>query len=194
MPDPVAGLSLIPKTAFGATAARRETIGQIVLAEVTDRALVSIALRSGEEAGLKGALKSAFGLDLPKPLAVSTQGPFRIFSSGQAQWMLEAPYASHEDLARIVSAPLRDFASVTEQTDGWVQLEVAGPDLLRLFERLCAVDMRAHSQPVATRCLMDHMGVFLVHEASKGAATILAPRSMAASLWHAVSAASHAAA
>ena len=181
-----------PVTPLGRDGPAHGAIGGVTLCEITDRALASIAVRVGGETELAGALAASFGLALPPPSGLTKAGDFRLFASAQGQWMLEAPLETHEDIAGIVVAAVGRSASVTEQTGGWARFDVQGSDLPGLFERLCAVDLRGNQQSLARRCLVEHIGTFLLHEEGSGTVTLLGPRSMAASLWHAVEAAARA--
>ncbi len=55
--------------------------------------------------------------------------------------MVEAPFATYEDIAAHLKTLFGDAASITEQTDAWVRLDVSAPNLHPLFERLCNVDL-----------------------------------------------------
>ena len=100
-------------------------------------------------------------------------------------WMIEAPFGSHEDIAEHLKAVFGDAASITEQTDAWVRLDVTGPKLLPLFERLSNLDLPALPDGYATRTVMDHLGCYLIKQASTEI-TLYGPRSSAGSLLHAL--------
>jgi sarcosine oxidase subunit gamma len=84
-----------------------------------------------------------------------------------------------------------EAASVTEQTDAWVQLEVTGP-LQPLFERLCDLDLDRFGPGSATRTVIEHLGCYAVRRAADKI-TLLGPRSSAGSLHHAILAAARSA-
>ena len=106
--------------------------------------------------------------------------------------MIEAPFATHEDIATLLRAPFGDAASITEQTDAWVRFDISAPDLPTLFERLCAFDLRANGPGTATRTVIEHLGCYLIRR-SATTLTLLGPRSSADSLHHAVTTAAHSA-
>jgi sarcosine oxidase subunit gamma len=107
-------------------------------------------------------------------------------------WFVEADFATHELIADELKAVFGDAASVTEQTDAWVILDLAAPDLAPVLERLCNVDFRAVPAGHATRTVMEHLGVYLVKH-GPGAARLYGPRSSADSLLHALETAAHSA-
>lgn len=173
---------LKPLTALGAEAPLVRALGPWSLTEVTDVALASLAPRRGraEEVAAK-----ARDLGLPLPgVAAWAQGPvFSAFWLTPEMWMVEAPMASHDDIRAHLVAAFGDAASITEQSDAWVRLDLAGPGLERLFEKLCNLDLAAQRQGFASRTVIEHMGCYLIrHEG----VTLYGARSMAGSLVHAI--------
>jgi sarcosine oxidase, subunit gamma len=175
-------------TPLGAKAPKIDQIGAVTITEVTDRALASVTCRLAQTVAFQAAAKTLFGVALPGP-GTSTEGtPFTLLWTGPEQWFVEAPFASHEDIARIVKAGLGNTASVTEQTDGWVRFDLQG-SVVDLLERLCPVQSRRMKTGDATRTLLEHMGCFVICRAAGTHFSILAPRSFAGSLHHALGAA-----
>jgi sarcosine oxidase subunit gamma len=99
-------------------------------------------------------------------------------------WFVEAPYATHEDIAAHLKPLFGEAASITEQTDAWARFEVAGP-LPPLFERLCNLDLGRFGPGSATRTVIEHLGVYAIRRAPDRM-TLLGPRSSAESLHHAL--------
>lgn len=87
------------------------------------------------------------------------------------------------DLRADLKVALGDAASITEQTDAWVRFDLKGPDLPRLFEKLCNVDLAARPEGYATRTVIEHIGCYLI---LRDGVTVYGPRSMAQSLLHAI--------
>ncbi|MEY4696840.1 MAG: hypothetical protein RIT14_1268 [Pseudomonadota bacterium] len=185
MPD------LRPLTPLGHDAPQTATIGPVTLTEVVDTALASLATRMGRGADVATAAQGA-GLPLPGPGQAAFGTPWSAFWLGPDQWMVEAPFASHEDITAHLRPIFGTAASLTEQTDAWARFDVTGADLPALFERLCAFDLRAAAPGAATRMVIEHLGCYVVLRA-QGHVTVLGPRSSAASLWHALETAAHSA-
>ena len=101
-------------------------------------------------------------------------------------WMIEAPFATHEDICGFLRGHMDGAASVTEQTDAWVRFDLAGQNLPALMERLCNVDLTAAPQGFATRTVIDHLGCYLIKHAEADL-TLYGPRSSAQTLHHALS-------
>jgi sarcosine oxidase gamma subunit len=76
---------------------------------------------------------------------------------------------------------------VTDQTDGWLWLEIAAPTaaLEALFARLCDVDLPVLEAPWSARTVIEHHGVWLLAPEA-GRVVVLGPRSTAQSLARAV--------
>jgi len=175
---------LNPLTPLGRDLPVSVTIGAAVITENTGTALASLAARAGREADLAAAARVP-GIPLPGPGHAAAGPTYAAFWLGPQQWMIEAPFASHEDIVAQLKPLFGDAASITEQTDAWVRFDVAGPDLPAMFERLCAFDLRARGPGAASRTVIDHLGCYLVLR-DHDALSVLGPRSAAGSLFHAL--------
>lgn len=175
---------LNPITPLGAAEARVDTHGPVALTEVTDRALASVAARLGHEDETVAILTDFLGATPPAPARLAG-APLTAFWTGPDQWMIEAPLATHEDLAARLAAMADGAMSVTEQTDAWCRFDLTGAGLPEVFERLCAADTRSFAGGEALRTAIDHLGCFLLCRAV-GHISVLGPRSAAGSLHHAL--------
>lgn len=182
---------LSPLTALGSSTARIDTFNGITITENPDIALASLALRNGKKAGFSRACKSTTGDTPPAPGTFVTSGDFLVFATSLDQWMVQAPIATHEDLAAQMTMTFKANASVTEQNDGWVRFEITGPLCVPLLERLCAANTRAMVAGDVTRTAIEHLGCFVMCHSDDNAFGIIGPRSSAASLHHALITAAH---
>lgn len=178
-------------TALGDHVPAELKMGPLTVSERFDVALASVAARRGRMADLVKAAGKA-GLPLPEAARHVAGTPFSAFWVAPEMWMVEAPFATHEGIAALLKDALGDAASITEQTDAWLALDLAAPDLAPLFEKLCNVDLRAAPEGFATRTVIEHLGCYLVR---LGAANVrlYGPRSSAKSLLHAIEVAATAA-
>lgn len=179
MPD----LMLKPLTALGHDAPVTETLGPWTLRERFDVALASLAPRRGREAEVAAAAGKA-GIPLPGPALSQTGDPWGAFWLTPEMWMVEAPFASHQDIRAQLLTIFGDAASVTEQTDAWVRFDLSGVGLERLFERLSNVDLGPAPVGTASRTMIEHMGCYLIKRAD--GVTLYGARSSAESLYHAL--------
>ncbi|TIO24089.1 sarcosine oxidase subunit gamma [Mesorhizobium sp.] len=173
---------LTPITALGAVASRSASFGALELRENAGLALASLALRRGS------VEPTPFGLTLPGPGRwVAGQGVAALWT-GPDQWMIEAEGRAELDFA----AELKQVApgcSVTEQTDGWVAIEIvsragAGP-LEAMMSKLVNIDLADFGPGRATRTGLEHMSCFVIRRSDAHVA-VLGARSSAGSLWHAL--------
>ncbi|WP_298909029.1 sarcosine oxidase subunit gamma [uncultured Aliiroseovarius sp.] len=175
---------LKPITPLGADTPRVDQIGTLTITEVVDQALASVAAREGQ---LEAAQK-ALPLGLPSVGKSATQGDFTAFWTGPDQWMISANHDEYELLATELKQMVGDTASVVEQTDGWCRFDVSGAVLCDLFERLSNAPVRTMAPGDVIRGTVEHLGAFLWRLADDRIA-VIAPRSSAASLHHALVAA-----
>lgn len=180
MPDFI----LKPLTALGHAAPVVERIGPWTLTERADVALASLALRRGREAEVQ-ALAAGSGLPLPGVEAFAQGAVYGAFWITPEMWMVEAPFASHEDVRAHLLAIFGSAASITEQTDAWVRLDLSGPDLVRVMERLSNFDLALAPEGAARRTVIEHLGCYLIKR-SETVLTLYGPRSSAESLRHAL--------
>lgn len=177
-------------TPLGADTLRVDTVGTLTITEVVDKALASVASRQGQKDALRAALQKSHGLTLPEVGLTSTAGALAAFWAGPEQWMVSAPHDSHELLAAELKQAVEKCASVVEQTDGWCRFDVEGPALCDLFERLSSAPVRSMASGAVIRGTVEHLGAFLWRSEETRMA-VIAPRSSAASLHHALVAAAH---
>ncbi|WP_420584155.1 sarcosine oxidase subunit gamma [Ruegeria sp.] len=178
---------LVAITALGGTEPRVDTVAGVTCTEVPGVALASVAARMGQESKAAKAL-SGF-IDAPSPEIGAWAGStISAFWAGPDQWMVEAPFDTHEDIASQAKAVMGDAASVTEQTDSWTRFDLAGDGILAVLELLSQLDPRKMNEGSAARCSIHHVGCFLLRR-SPDLISIYGPRSSAGSLHHAIVAA-----
>ena len=175
---------LHPLTPLGHAAPEVTSIGPVTITENTGVALASLATRRGREADVATAAQAA-GIPQPGPGQAEKAALYGAIWLGEQQWMIEAPFETHEDIAAILKPIFGDAASITEQTDAWVRFDVVAPDLAALFERLCNYDLRSKAPGSATRTVIDHLGCYVVLRAPE-LVSVIGPRSSAHALRHAL--------
>jgi heterotetrameric sarcosine oxidase gamma subunit len=147
------------------------THGTLTLAEVVLDRITAISARPGDRK-LAKALKD-LGLAFPEPNQSTGNNGARLVWTGQDQAFL-----INADPGGLVSAVL------TDQSDGWACLRLAGPDSAAALMRLVPLDLRAAAMPAgrAARAPLNHMNMLLI--ASDAGFDILVYRSMARTAWH----------
>ena len=164
--------SLAALTPLGGPLPKTEQIGTLTISEITNCALASVTLRRGKDQAFAVAAETLFATALPAPGVWQQAGVYGLIWMGPDQWFIEAPFASHE-----------------EQTDGWVRFDVQGARVVDLLERLCPAPSRRMQTGAATRTLLEHMGCLVICRETAQHFSLLAPRSYAKSLAHALTAA-----
>lgn len=180
----MADLTLAPRTPLGHALPEQHNIGPFALTEVVDTALGSLTARRGQTAELAARAATA-DIPLPGPARWAAGAPYAAFWLAQDSWMIEAPFATHEDIRAHLRTIFDDTAAITEQTDGWARFDTRGENLPALFERLCPVDLRGLAPGHATRTVIEHIGCYLIWR-EPGRISVIGPRSSAAALWHAL--------
>lgn len=171
-------------TALGHDAAEVVEIGPYRIAERFDVALASVAMRRGQEKAFAAAAKK-LGVPVPGASTYEAGKVFSAFWTTPEMWLVEADFATHEDIVAALKPGFGEAASITEQTDAWVRFDVSGEGLERLFERLTNLDLGQLPDGFASRTVMEHLGVYLIRH-SATAVTLYGPRSSAQGLLHAL--------
>jgi sarcosine oxidase subunit gamma len=161
-----------------------DTFGVFTICENTERSLGSLACRKGRNREFEKAAKNLFGFEMPEPGQSVTRKPYSAIWIGPDQWLIEAPFDTHEDIAGSLKAGFGDCASVAEQTDAWAVFDTEGPTSVEVFARLCAIDLRRMETGNATRTAIEHLGAIVICREIGIRFSVLCPRSGAASLHH----------
>ncbi|WP_170788582.1 sarcosine oxidase subunit gamma [Ruegeria lacuscaerulensis] len=178
---------LVAITALGGAAPRVDTVGSVTCSEVPDVALASVTARLGHEAATQDEVARLIGTVTPTVQRFAGD-PVTAFWSGPDQWMIEAPFSTHEDLAAYVKTAVGIVASVTEQTDAWARFDLQGDGINAVLELLCQLDLRQFQSGHVARGAVHHIGCFILCR-SADHVSLYGPRSSAGSLHHAVLAA-----
>lgn len=170
---------LFASSAFGGLEPRADTFGSLTVTEDMKMSLASFSLRKDSSAA------APLGLDLHGPGRCAQTAGYISFWTAPGQWMFGTAASDGGALASALKAASPD-CSVTEQTDGFVVLEIASSGgegaLHALLEKLVNTDLRTFGPGSAVRTGLAHMNVFALR-LSKERVLILGMRSMAGSLW-----------
>ncbi|MEH6648122.1 sarcosine oxidase subunit gamma [Sulfitobacter sp.] len=177
---------LSPITALGGGAPRIDTVANLTLSENPDLALASVAARTDHTSACQAHLKALLGSDAPAPGKACLHDPELAFWTGPNQWMVAAPFNSHEDLVARLKAQFGELASITEQTDAWACFDLRGDGIAPVMELLCAINIRTMQTGDAARTVIHHLGCFVIRMTPEHELRILGPRASAGSLHHAI--------
>ncbi len=152
------------------------------LAEAHVGPITSIALFPGQESAGAKALKP-LGLGFPAPNRSTLSDDTRLVWTGHNQAFL---------IGADAPAIPATVAAVTDQTDGWCALTLAGPVAADALMRYVAIDLRPDAFPpnATVRTALNHIQMVLVCTAPD-TFLILIFRSMARTAWHELEIALH---
>lgn len=138
--SPGAGLHL-PVTRGGAT-----------LAEWLPGAITSVAPFAGSGDKVDAAL-TPLGMGFPAPNGMAQGKTARIVWTGRGQaFLIGAPAPEGLDAV----------AALTDQSDGWAGLRLAGPAAADVLARLVPLDLDSFAPGTAARSLLGHMALILM--------------------------------
>ncbi|MEX0350650.1 MAG: sarcosine oxidase subunit gamma [Paracoccaceae bacterium] len=175
---------LVAITALGGTDPQVDSVGTVTCSEVPGVALASVAVRLGKEQEATAALAELTGAPAPGVGRFESKQIASIWI-GPDQWLVEAPFETHENLADQAKAATGNAASVSEQTDAWARFDLIGSGVLAVLELLCPLDTRRMVEGDVARTSIHHLGCFILCRASEQF-SVYGPRSSAGSLHHAI--------
>ena len=166
----------------------RRQFSETELVEVTDKALVSIAIPQGDADKLQKAMAAAYGTTFPVPgsSTLSADGAARFLGLQPDQCFAMFEFEGNEAI-RAVAGALDDKCYCTDQSDSWAILRLSGTLALTALERICPLDLTPTEFPPGNvaRTVMEHLGVILLCE-DKNRYVLMSPRSSALSFLHAI--------
>ena len=180
--------NLAALTPIGSDRSQKTEIEGVTISDLPEFSYASVAMRLGKKTGFQRAAKKAMRVFPQKPGKSSSikvnGGLLTIFWTGVDQWMVEAPYATHEDLAAQLFNTLKDNASITEQNGGWARFDLKGESCIAVIERLSAADSAKMHEGDATRTSIEHVSSFLLCRDPLRHFSIICPRSFAEHIYH----------
>lgn len=161
---------LIAKSALDG---RSLALGGVTLAELDVGPISSVAVFPGGGKTVAKGLKT-LGLVMPEPNTFIEKKGARMVWTGRDQAFLMG-----------VQPPALEGSAVTDQSDGWTVLGLAGVAAADVLARLVPVDLRLQSLPAGkvVRSGLNHMNVVILRTGDY-AFEIMAFRSMARTAWH----------
>ena len=168
-----------------------EEANGISVAEVTDLAIVSMAIPAATNDAFKKSIKKNYKVERPTigKFSQSKTDNARFLGLQQDQMFMLFDYTSDraaEEVSSKINAN-QQLAYLSDQSDSWVTLRISGDRSLEALERICPLDIHPGSFPVGSvaRTSMEHMATIIIHE-SEGSYLLLSLRSFAQSFLHAV--------
>lgn len=156
----------------------------VTIGEITDFGLASVLARRGREADVARLVLSAHGVQLPEtPRAVEASDATFVWS-GPAHWLVLTARAA--DLEARVQHHLGDTASVFDQSDSRVLLELSGPRARDVLAKGVPIDLDPAAFRVGDAAITTatHLSLVLWQVADAPVYRLLATRTYFGSVWH----------
>lgn len=184
----MADFKLYSRSAFGRAEPVVETWDGFEIREISERALASVSLRQGKTEDLNAAVQSAFGFRPPKSGRNASNNGVTFDWMGQGQWFVSAAREDGTAFARELVDALGESASVTDQSDAWMQLELSGNNSRLVLEKLCPLDLHptVFTTGSVARTVMEHIGAIICLLDDSPRFKLLTARSSARSFLHAL--------
>ena len=174
------------KAAIGGTEPKRDTIGTLTFQERDDVALTSVAARLGQEGALKSTLQSLCGVAVPEPGRSETGEAGSLHWLGPDQYLYEEAYTTPLATVRRLASDLKGIASVTDQSDVFVRIDITGKGAVDLLQRLTVLDVEVMQAGAFNRTAIHHVGCLLRCNEAGTEFSVYVPRSYAISVHHAL--------
>jgi methylglutamate dehydrogenase subunit D len=157
----------------------------LIVRECSGERSASLVARRNAAQRLSEAALAAFGVPLPTtPRAMPGRGVTFLWV-GPAQWIVEAA-AGAQELEEFLGAAFGELASVCEQSDSRIVLEVAGPRVRDVLAKGLPIDLhpeRFGTGDVALTAVA-HVGVQLRQITDAPSYRLAVARSYFGSFWH----------
>ena len=181
-------MSDITLTASHALDGYHKEFNGVTLSEVTDQAIVSLAVPNGGEEKLAAAFSGAYGIDLPQVGQSTTTADrkIRVLGMQRDQLFLLLDYDGDRAVS-VVEDKLADAGYYTDQSDSWVCLRMSGAKCRPVLERVCMIDLdpAVFGKGACARTTMEHLGAIIVRD-GEDSFLLFSPRSSAKSFLHAI--------
>lgn len=169
------------------------------LEEIINLSMVSVSPFKSEELAFQNTIRKLFDSGAPSATKVleRTKKKACIFlPTAHGQWFLcfENDGADPIDTAsNLLGKGISNRLAMTDQSDSWVVLALAGSLVHQTLERICPIDCSASAMPIGTaaRTIIEHLGAIILRRPDDGDNTcfwLLSPRSSATSFLRAVTA------
>ena len=163
---------------------------------VTDRdglGIASLSVRRGREAELQQRFTAQYGAALPNTPRRLLCRDVAVMGAGPGSWLLFSERGANS-LDRTLKSAVGDAGSVTDQSDAWAVLRLAGAGVRDLLSHLIPLDLHPRVFPVgaAVSTMLLHIGALLwrLEDEQEGRAVfeLAVFRSYARSLYHEIAA------
>lgn len=157
----------------------------VTIAERIDLGLASVAVRKGQDDGLKASVREVYGLDLPEGSMIAHGKAVSFIGTGPGQWLAVSQSLGNESLAEDLAEKLKGLASISDQSSGRAVVRLGGPRARDVLAKGLAIDLdpRVFGPGAAATSTISHMGVLVWREGEAETYDIALFRSVGESFW-----------
>ena len=157
----------------------------VTIAERTGLGLATIAVRKGQEGGLKASVRETYGVELPLASSVAKGNDMGFIGTGPGQWLVVSGVLGHETLAEELATTLKGLASISDQSSGRAVIRISGPRARDVLAKGLGIDLdpRVFVGGSAATSIISHMGVLVWREDETESYHVALFRSGADSFW-----------
>jgi len=181
----MSSLALAPRSAFHGLLADTGTGDGVSVQDRTRLQLATVIAHRGQEAALAARAKAAFGLALPTGPKRVVARDLAALGTGPGTWLVSCE-DRQQPLANTLAEKLAGVAAISEQSDGYAVLRIAGPRARDLFAKGLDIDLHPKTfgpgDGAVTACA--HINVMLWQVDNLPSYDIALFRSLAGSFWH----------
>ena len=157
--------------------------GEVAVAELVSRAIVSIATPYGGGENLSKAVASSLKTEIPAIGKSTTSNINSAFLLGiqQGQMFLLFDYSGN-NAVNYLPIEIRDAGYLTDQSDSWVMISIFGPKARTALQQTCSVDLHSSNfyERAVIRTVMANLSTIIVCE-GENTFLVMSPRSSAKS-------------
>jgi sarcosine oxidase subunit gamma len=161
-------------------------VAECTIREIDGLRLAGVVARRGQAAAASAAIERAFGIALPLAPRIVSAGAVAFAWSGPAQWLAitdAATVAPAGDIEALLAPHLGGLASLSEQSDARVVVDVAGPRARDVLAKGIPLDLhpRAFAPGEVALSVASHIAVQLWQVDEVPTFRLLVPRGYAGS-------------
>ena len=159
--------------------------GEVAVAELVSRAIVSIATPYGGGENLSKAVASSLKTEIPAigKSTTSNVDSALLLGMQQDQMFVLFDYSGN-NAVNYLPIEIRDAGYLTDQSDSWVMISIFGPKARTTLQQTCSVDLHSsifHNGAVI-RTVMANLSTIIVCE-GENTFLVMSPRSSAKSFF-----------
>ncbi len=132
-----------------------QSLGAARLAAVAMGGIIAVMPLKGQSMAVAGAMKSAFGVTLPKVGEIARASGVELLWFAQGQWLV-----INADLQKLTA--MQNLAAISDQSDGWAMLHLDGADAKAVLARLCPLDFDAVRVGCVARTEFAHIPAMII--------------------------------